>query len=179
MITRPSRTTVFVGVATALSLLGDQAMYALLPLYFEELGLLPIQVGVLLSANRWIRLLTNHIAERFHDALPVHFMFALALLIGALLTFAYALVSSFMILLLARLAWGLCWSYIRHLAVMRVSGTTPPEQLGQMMGYYNGISRFGSVLGIVLGGFFFDLAGFTATLLIFGCASLPKREIPL
>jgi len=53
-----------VGGATAFSLLGDQALYAVLPVYLEPLGLSAIQVGVLLSANRWVRLLTNHLAHR-------------------------------------------------------------------------------------------------------------------
>ena len=45
-------------------MLGDQALYAVLPTCFADLGLAPYQVGVLLSINRWVRLLTNHLAER-------------------------------------------------------------------------------------------------------------------
>ena len=116
MLKRPSRTTVFTATATALSLLGDQALYALLPLYFQEIGLLPIQVGILLSANRWIRLLTNHLAERLAERFPVNLMLVLSLTLGALLSLAYAYFSSFLVLLVARCLWGLCWSFIRHIS---------------------------------------------------------------
>ena len=44
-----------VALATAFSLLGDQMLYSVLPTYYDSLGLTYIQVGVILSANRWIR----------------------------------------------------------------------------------------------------------------------------
>ena len=172
MLRRPSRTTFFTATATALSLLGDQALYALLPLYFQEIGLLPIQVGILLSANRWVRLLTNHLAERLVDRFPLNLMLVLSLALGALLSLAYAYISSFLVLLVARCLWGLCWSFIRHISVMGVASSTEPQNLGQIMGFYNGISHIGSVLGIVLGGILFDLIGFSTTLALFCLFSL-------
>ena len=172
MLRRPSRTTVFTGTITALSILGDQALYALLPLYFQEIGLLPIQVGILLSANRWVRLLTNHLAERLVDRFPVKLMLVLSLVLGALLSLAYAYISSFLVLFIARCLWGLCFSFIRHISVMGVASSTELQNLGQMMGFYNGISRIGSVLGIVLGGILFDLIGFSTTLAVFCLFSL-------
>ena len=172
MLRRPSRTTVFIATATALSILGDQALYALLPLYFQDIGLLPIQVGILLSANRWVRLLTNHLAERLVDRFPVNLMLVLSLVMGALLSLAYAYISSFLVLFIARCLWGLCFSFIRHISVMGVASSTEPQNLGQMMGFYNGISRIGSVLGIVLGGILFDLIGFSTTLAVFCLFSL-------
>ena len=172
MLRRPSRTTVFTGTITALSILGDQALYALLPLYFQEIGLLPIQVGILLSANRWVRLLTNHLAERLVDRFPVKLMLVLSIALGALLSLAYAYISSFLVLFIARCLWGLCFSFIRHIGVMGVASSTEPQNLGQMMGFYNGISRIGSVLGIVLGGILFDLIGFSTTLAVFCLFSL-------
>ena len=172
MLRRPSRTTVFTGTITALSILGDQALYALLPLYFQEIGLLPIQVGILLSANRWVRLLTNHLAERLVGRFPVNLMLVLSLALGALLSLAYAYISSFLVLFIARCLWGLCFSFIRHIGMMGVASSTEPQNLGQMMGFYNGISRIGNVLGIVLGGILFDLIGFSTTLAVFCLFSL-------
>jgi predicted MFS family arabinose efflux permease len=139
----------------------------LLPIYFQEIGLLPIQVGILLSANRWIRLFTNHLAERIVDKYPAHLMLAASLLLGALLTAVYAISSSFTVLLIARCLWGLCWSFIRHISVMGVASGSDHQNLGQMMGFYNGISRIGGVAGIMIGGILFDLVGFTNTLITF------------
>ena len=55
---------VLVALATAFSLLGDQMLYSVLPTYHAALGLTYIQVGVILSANRWVRFVTNNVAER-------------------------------------------------------------------------------------------------------------------
>ena len=38
-----------VGAATAFSLLGDQTLYSTLPVFFEELGLRPVAVGIILK----------------------------------------------------------------------------------------------------------------------------------
>jgi|TARA_Y100000310_G_scaffold342114_1_gene443847 predicted MFS family arabinose efflux permease len=168
----PPRQIIWVASATALSLLGDQALYALLPIYFQELGLVPFQVGLLLSANRWIRLVTNHLAERLVRNHASTLLLALSFLLGALLTFYYAFSQSFLLLLVARLLWGLCWSFIRHISMMTVATQTAEGQMGQMMGFYNGISRTGSVAGILLGGILFDTVGFELTFVIFGVMSL-------
>ncbi|HJN50137.1 MAG: MFS transporter [Pseudomonadales bacterium] len=168
----PQAQIIWVASATALSLLGDQALYALLPIYFQELGLVPIQVGLLLSANRWIRLLTNHLAERLVRTHASTGLLVLSFLLGALLTFYYAQSQSFLLLLVARLLWGLCWSFIRHISMMTVATQTAEGQMGQMMGYYNGISRTGSVAGILLGGILFDTVGFQLTFLIFATVSV-------
>ena len=82
----PSKHIVLIGTATAFSLLGDQALYSVLPVYFETLGLAPIEVGIILSANRWIRLLTNHFAHRMTQRFRSDFLFVGALLIGTLTT---------------------------------------------------------------------------------------------
>ena len=164
---RPPRSVVLLGAATALSLLGDQALYVLLPLYFEDLGLVPVQVGILLSANRWIRLVTNSLAHQMVARGAVRAWFVASLLGGALLTASYVATTSFALLLLARCLWGLCWSFIRHIGVLGVAGAAPEGRATQTMGYYNGIARMGSVLAIVGGGLLFDLVGFQTTLILF------------
>ena len=102
----PNKSVVFAGTAVAFSLFGDMAMYTILPTQFETLGLLPIQVGLLLSVNRWIRLVTNRAAERLLSRFNRSILFGAALGIGALLAAVYAAAPPFMLLLLARLLWG-------------------------------------------------------------------------
>ena len=58
----PSRWVVAVSVAMAAAILGDSLMYAVLPVRWRDFGLEIAMVGVLLSVNRWARLLTNPIA---------------------------------------------------------------------------------------------------------------------
>ena len=132
-----NRSVAFIGSATAFSLLGDQVLYAVLPVYYEVLHLLPVQVGILLSANRWIRLLTNELAHRVTSPGRERPLFFAAFVLGAVTTLAYGLTTHFWVLLAARLAWGLAWSFIRHIGVQNVMDGVPGDRVGRTMGMYD------------------------------------------
>jgi len=171
------RPVLLVSLATASSLLGDQLLYAVLPSHFAELGLLPFQVGLILSANRIVRLVTNHLAEHLCRRLAAGVLLTLSLVAGACITAVYGLSSSFAILLLARICWGMCWSFIRQIGLMTVVDTAVEGHMGRLMGFYSGISRLGSISGNLVGALGHDLVGFTAILLIFSAVSL--LSVPL
>ncbi|MGY8824426.1 MAG: MFS transporter [Candidatus Latescibacterota bacterium] len=161
-----------VGGATAFSLLGDQTLYAVLPTYYAELGLLPWHVGLLLSANRFVRIFINHWAERFCQLYAPRLLFLLALVGGAALTAVYAVVTSFVFLLVARVLWGICWTFIRQIGLTTVAESSQPEQVGRSMGLYSGLSRLGSLAGNFLGALGHDILGFSGVLLLFSSLSL-------
>ena len=167
-----TRSTFFISIATAFSLLGDQALYSVLPVYYDSLGIAAIEVGLLLSANRWIRLVTNELAHRMLEHASHRWLFCGALLLGGLTTFAYAATYSFVVLLSARIAWGLAWSFIRHLGLLSIMHDTPHAQAGRTTGLYNGISRVGSVAGLFGGAALVDWLGFITAMLVLGCVSL-------
>ena len=47
------------GLVIAVAMIGDTLLYVVLPLYRQDFGISLAMVGVLLSLNRWIRLLAN------------------------------------------------------------------------------------------------------------------------
>ena len=167
-----SHAVVFIALATAFSLLGDQMLYSVLPTHYAELGLIPYQVGIILSINRWVRLITNTLAERLCQRYNLTALMTGALILGAVLTAVYGVVTSFPILFIARMLWGLSWSFIRQIGLMTVVDTTPPSIMGQRMGFYNGVSRLGSLGGNFLGGLAHDIIGFTLALFFFSIISL-------
>ena len=169
---KPSRAGILIALATAFSLLGDQMLYSVLPTYYVELGLMPYQVGLILSVNRWVRLVTNSLAEWMCRHYDLTLLVTLALIFGGVLTIVYGMVTSFTVLLIARMLWGLSWSFIRQVGVMTVVDSSPPEQIGRMMGFYNGTSRLGSVSGNLIGAVGHDIIGFSLTLILFGIISL-------
>jgi MFS family permease len=136
------------------------------------LGLLPWHVGVLLSANRFIRIFINHWAERLCRGRSLSALFVLSLFGGALLTSVYALFSSFVVLLSARLLWGLCWTFIRQIGLTTIAESSERGREGLAMGWYSGLSRLGSVAGNFLGALGHDLLGFSTLLLSFSALSL-------
>ena len=163
---------ILLATAVAFSLLGDQAFYSILPVYFQELGLLPFQVGILLSANRWIRLITNHLAERLIQRYQLTRLLLFVFLLGVLLTIAYGTLPFFLVLLGARILWGFCWSILRQAGIRVSLQSSSTKNRGQLVGLFNGIYRIGAMAGSFLGAVSFDLFGYTATFLGFGCFSM-------
>ncbi|HUT23399.1 MAG TPA: MFS transporter [Sumerlaeia bacterium] len=157
------RAYVYAAVATAFSLLGDVFMYTLLPVQFADLGLGKKQVGVLLSMNRFVRLATNRLAGGVCDRAGVSRPFILATALGACVCASYGLVRGFVLLLIGRCVWGLCWSFIRLGYLQTTVRHAAEKNLGAAMGVTSGLSRLGALAGAALGGVLSDAIGFRRT----------------
>lgn len=154
-----ARLTTTAGLVIALCILGDSFLYSLLPLEADRLGIALPLVGVLLSANRLVRLLSNTAAggvyERFGAQRP--FVFSAAL--GILTTAVYALGQGFWLFLPARLGWGMAWSGLRQGGYQAV-WASDERRRGRLMGLLWGIIRLGSALSVVVGGYLRDQFGY-------------------
>lgn len=168
----PHKSVVLVAVAAALSLFGDMALYAILPIHFRSLGLIPLQVGILLSANRWIRLLTNHLAGKLSGKIDNQVLLVAALITGSALAVLYAFIPPFWLFLSARLIWGFSWSLIRQIGIMTSVDLSEVDSVGRTIGFYKGITQLGSMAGILLAGILFDVGGFSKALFFAACISL-------
>jgi predicted MFS family arabinose efflux permease len=176
-MTRPPLPILSIAGATALSVLGDAVMYAVLPSYYGHVGLTPLQVGILLSVNRWVRLASNHVAERCYRESSVELWLIPAYLLGSVVTAIYGLSKTFAILLAVRILWGICFSFIRRAGIMTVVRGSGDDHLGEHMGVYRGISSSGWFLGMSFAGLSHDFFGFTITLLMFCFLSLPSAPL--
>ena len=164
--------TIAVGMAVAFSLFGDMAMYVVLPVAYADLGLTAFQVGVLLSVNRWVRLITNHVAERLLRRYGRKLLFPAALALGSLLAAGYSIAPAFLVLVALRVTWGVCWSFIRHTGVTTTVSLAGADRAGSRMGIYVGIVQVGFVGGTLVSGALFDAAGFRTTFLFAAAVSL-------
>ncbi|MBI4507884.1 MAG: MFS transporter [Chloroflexi bacterium] len=167
----PPRPITLVSLVVALSLLGDSMLYAVLPTQYDAFGLPVVAVGLLLSANRYVRLVTNPLAGRLCDRVGIRVPFLGAVALGAGTTVTYGLAPGLAVFVVARLLWGTAWSLLRlgsYLTVLRYSSA---GQLGRGMGAYNAISRQGSLVGMLAGGVLADLLGARPTLVLFGAIS--------
>ena len=166
-------------ISTALSLvtLGDSLLYTILPSYYPLLGLAPLQVGILLSVNRWIRLATNHMAEQCYRRYPSDLWLILAFFMGSVVTAMYGIAKMFIIFLGARILWGISFSFIRQAGIMTAVESGSEAHLGERLGYYRGISAMWHTSGMLLGGLSHDVFGFTITLV--GLSILSLVAVPL
>ena len=161
---------------TALSLFGDSLLYSLLPLYAEDLGIPLMAVGLILSANRWVRLGTNPLAAKVFQRWGIFRPLLAAISLAVLSTFLYSRAWGIGVFLLARAVWGLSWSHLR-LGSFLVILQTSAETLGFAIGTHHAITRLGSAFTSVVGSLLVDWGGYQWGLTIM--ALLSALGIPL
>ena len=171
-IVLPHHTVILLGIAVAFTLFGDMTLYVVLPVHYVNLNLSPLQVGILLSANRWIRIVTNRLAELTCRRFDNRFLFTGAIVTGCLVTLSYSLNPPFLLLLLARMVWGLCWSFIRQIGVMTSIGHAKGQSFAQVIGFYNAVVRCGFLVGTFFGGMLFDRLGYASVFRILALVSV-------
>ena len=156
-----------VSAVVALSLLGDALLYAVLPAEPGQFGVLVWQVGVLLGINRFVRLITNELAGRLVQRRRSNRPLIWAVVAGSLITASYALPIGFWGLLVARIAWGACWSLFRVEGYVSALVLASDRNRGRVFAVYQAITRAGQGGGVLVGGFLSDLLGIPRTFLFF------------
>ena len=167
---------VAVSGTVAFAIMGDSLLYGILPLAAEDLGLLPQQVGLLLSVNRLIRLLSNTWLSTLFARFGPYRTFVVSAILGVLTTAVYGLGWGFLMLLMARMAWGVSWSGLRqgsYQAIWAGAGSAA----GRLMGLMWGVVRGGSAVSVLLGGFLFDCYGYQVT--VWSIAAISTLAIPI
>lgn len=166
-----------IALITAICLAGDSMLYIVLPTHWKEVGLTSlIQVGVLLSVNRFVRLPLNPLIGFLFKKVSFRKGILLAVVLSGITTISYSLVKDFSLWLILRSVWGVSWSIFKLGAYLLVLQFSTDSNRGNMMGTYNGLYRLGSLFGMLLGGIFADLFGIKVISIVLG--SLAFISIP-
>lgn len=155
------RATAIISVAVGAGVMGDAMLYAVLPANMSSFGVQIWMVGVILSVNRFVRLISNAWAGAVYERMNIFWPFIIALIVGGLINVGYAVGHGFRTLVLLRLSWGVCWSFIRlggYLTALE-EGTTGTR--GRLMGILNTGGRAGQLVGALLGAILADLFGYS------------------
>jgi MFS family permease len=144
--------------------MGDATLYAVLPTHAAEAGISLTAVGVVLAANRAIRIFLNAPAGMAYDRLPRRRLFVPALLLGALSTSVYGLTHGLGPLLAGRLLWGVAWSGIWVGGNTIMLDVTHRADRGRWVGAYQSWFFMGGALGFLLGGVMTDWLGYHRSL---------------
>lgn len=166
-----------VGLIMALALLGDALLYLSLPAFASRLGIPLWTVGILLSANRLVRLATNGGAAWAFGRLGRWPVMLGATILTVITTALYGLTTAFAPLLLARAGWGTCYSILRLGGLLTVLGVSTSRDRGRLVGLFHSISRIGPTIGVAVGGFALERLGYQSTYL--ALAAISAIGIPL
>ena len=163
---------IVLALLTAACLVGDSMLYIVMPTHWQEFGLDSLwEVGVLLSANRLVRLPLNPVVGWAYKRISTRQGVLIAAILALLTTLSYGFVKGFYPLLLIRCIWGVAWSFLRLGSFFAIADCASDTNRGHCMGVFNGLYRLGSLAGMLAGGFIADLFGLTATALFFGAVT--------
>ncbi len=159
-----------VGFALALSLAGDLTLYAVLPAYSARLAISLASVGVLLSANRLVRLVSNPLVGLLANRFSRRRLVLTGLATGVASTLLYILARGFALFLMGRLLWGISWSLIYIGAFLMMMDTLGEEERGWGSGLLQTFYFFGLAVTPLVGGLLSAWLGFSSALLV--CAGI-------
>jgi MFS family permease len=157
------RALFIIGLGVAVSLLGDLTLYVVLPTHTEAAGIALADVGLMLSANRLIRIAINGPAGMLIERVPRRRMLVPALFIGALSSLLYTL-PGFWTLLIGRLLWGTAWAGVWLGASTMVLDLAPRRSRGRYIGRLQMWFFIGSGGAALIGGVLTDWLGYSPAL---------------
>ncbi len=158
----PKQIITLLGIGTAISLLGDSTLYTVLPhpSIAAQVGIKLSMVGILLGANRAVRLLLNGPVGMLYDRWPRRPLLTTSLTIGSISSILYALGTGFWPLLAGRVFWGLAWSFLWIGGNAVVLDISQEADRGKLSGRYQMWFFVGIASSSLLGGLMTDLFGF-------------------
>jgi len=169
------RDTVVAAACLGLVWLGDALIYVVLPLYPSMFGIETAAVAILLSVNRVIRIVGYGWVSPLSRRVGANTLTAAACAAGALSTLAYGLATGFVVLFIARLAWGGAYGVINLTNTAYAYGDG--VRAGTRIGLNRAVSTIGPVLALGCGGYLVTVVGPQYVFVIYGLIGL--AAIPL
>jgi MFS family permease len=148
----------------SLALLGDALLYAVLPAYAESFGLTLAWVGVMLSANRIVRVFAYGVIARLTQRVGVRSMCIAAAVVATLSTALYGISQGPVMMLVARILWGLTYATL-VLATLSYA-IASRERAGTRVGVGQAIQRIGPIFALLFGAWLVGETGPTTVFLI-------------
>jgi len=157
-------------IVLGLTLPTDTVLYLLLPLHAAAFEVTLAEAGLLLAANRLVRIIGYGWVARLHHERGARLCSVAATLGAAASSFAYALFPGLWLLLVARLVWGLSF------AAMNIStqalATAAAEGASRRSGRSRAIIAAGPTIGLLGGALLSEWIGAPAVFLVLGAVAL-------
>jgi predicted MFS family arabinose efflux permease len=153
-----------------LCLPSDVLLYLLLPMYAADFGVSLAQAGVLLAANRLVRIVGYGWVVRFYARHGDRAACSLAAFAAAVCALGNATLSGFAGLLVLRLVWGLCFATF-NLSTQTLA-TAEPQGAARRAGRSRATLAVGPMLALPLGALMAQAYGPRSVFFVLGIAAL-------
>jgi len=183
---RVDRDSRLAALALALALPADTVLYLLLPMFAPQFGVSLAEAGLLLAANRIIRIVGYGYVARFYARRGDRLTGLLAVLAAAICAAGYATLSGFWALLPLRLLWGLSFAAL-NLSTQALA-TADPVGSARRSGRSRAFTALGPVIALPLGAVMayawgprpvFWILAIAALAGLLVARGLPERQHPL
>jgi MFS family permease len=164
---RPHAVAAGLALAYSLALLGDNMMYVFLPARPDAAGITAASLGIVLSANRFVRLATNSLGGLVSDRFGRRAPYLAGMVLALASTAGYLVSDSLWPLVVWRVVWGIAFSLISVGGIAIVLDLSRAENRGRAVGGYSSLIQLGALLGFVLSGVLTDVVGYRGTLAIY------------
>ncbi len=159
--------------------MGGGVAFPTLPTLGPIVGISPFFVGLILSVNRFTRLVVNTPAGQVLDSVGTRRPMIAGFAVQGLAPFGYVLglrvgggAEAAAVFLAARILWGLGSAFVFVGAFSTVTHVTTAENRGKWIGYMRGGQSLGFPAGLVLGGIVTDAYGYAVAFGVAGAAGL-------
>jgi predicted MFS family arabinose efflux permease len=139
----------FSAIALAVALPGDTVLYLLLPMFAPQFGVSVAEAGILLAANRLIRIMGYSWVARFYARRGDRPTDTLAVIAAAISALGYATLSGLWLLLPMRLLWGLSFAALNLSA--QATATAEAAGASRRNGRSRAIVAAGPMLALPVG----------------------------
>ncbi len=157
-------------ITLGMTLPGDTVLYLLLPLHVAAFDVTLPEAGLLLAANRLVRIAGYGWVARGYERLGPRTVCLVAALGAAASTLGYALLSGVWLLLIARLIWGLSFAAL-NIATQALA-TQEAVRAARRNGRARAIIAAGPMLGLLAGAVLAELTEPRAVFLVLATVAL-------
>ena len=123
----------------ALAVAGDMMLYVVLPAHTADAGVGIASLGILLSANRIVRLGANTVAGAIFVRLPPRGPYLVGMTLAVTSTLGYAVSYDFWSLLAFRVMWGIAFALLSVGGLTIIMNATATADRGGTIGTYQSI----------------------------------------
>ena len=172
----------FAALALAFASFGDAFLYPFLPVNFDAVGIPMAWVGVLLSINRFIRIVSNTWIVHAFAKYGLRSIMILAVMLAITSTVGYGVATGVVAWIFFRIMWGLAFSAMR---IGTLGYALQHERVGFALGITRSLQESGPMVALMIAPFlltnlqsptiFYVLASLSIPALYFAFA-LPRGE---
>jgi DHA1 family multidrug resistance protein-like MFS transporter len=137
----------FASLALAFSSFGDAFLYPFLPVNFELVGVPAFYVGLLLSVNRFVRIISNTLIVHAFSKYGLRLIMIVAVALAIVSTLGYGMATGIVAWLSFRLMWGLAFSAMR---IGTLGYALHHERKGFVLGITRSLQETGPMVSLFL-----------------------------